>query len=166
MGFNCLKATATSGRQFTFYHSVLKNSWYSCYRPRKDERLTRPWSHPVVLNKGPLDWKSSALTTRPLLGLISVSNHEYSYSLSFHKVKLRRCLHETSVRVKWNIFNLVYGSSLVTVSMKYSEMKLIASVISLQSLWQKWKFISSDKMLRKHYPEMKSYKIKHLCMQI
>ena len=35
------------------------------YQPRKDERLSRPWSHPVVLNMGPLDWESSALTTRP-----------------------------------------------------------------------------------------------------
>ena len=43
MGFNCLKATATSRRQFTFYHSVPRNSWYSFYRP---------WSHPVVLNTG------------------------------------------------------------------------------------------------------------------
>ena len=67
MGFNCLKATATSRRQFTFYHSVPRNSWYSFYRPRKDERLSRPWSHPVVLNTGPLDWESSALATWPLL---------------------------------------------------------------------------------------------------
>ena len=67
MGFNCLKATATSRRQFTFYHSVPRNSWYSFYRPRKDEKLGRPWSHPVVLNTGLLDWESSALTTRPLL---------------------------------------------------------------------------------------------------
>ena len=42
--------------------------WYSLYRPRKDERLSRPWSHPVVLNTEPLDWESSALTTR-LLGI-------------------------------------------------------------------------------------------------
>ena len=28
---------------------------YSFYRPRKDERLSQPWSHPVVLNTGPLD---------------------------------------------------------------------------------------------------------------
>ena len=41
MGFNCLKATATS--------------------------LSRPRNHPVVLNTGLLDWESSALTTRPLL---------------------------------------------------------------------------------------------------
>ena len=67
MGLNCLKATATSRRQFTFYHSVPRNSWYSFYRPQKDERLSRPWSHPVVLNTGLLDWESSALTTRPLL---------------------------------------------------------------------------------------------------
>ena len=66
MGFNCLKATATSRRQLTFYHSVPRNSWYSFYRPRKDERLSRPWSHPVVLNTGLLDWESSILTTRPL----------------------------------------------------------------------------------------------------
>ena len=67
MGFNCLKAKTTSRRQFTLYHSVPRNSWYSFYRPQKDERLSRPWSHPVVLDTGLLDWESSALTTRPLL---------------------------------------------------------------------------------------------------
>ena len=43
---------------------------YSFYRPRKDEKLSRPWSHTVVLNTGPLDWKSSTLTTRVLLPLL------------------------------------------------------------------------------------------------
>ena len=66
MGFNCLKARATSRRQFTFYE-VPRNSWYSFYQPRKVERLSRPWSHPVILNTGPLDWQSSALNTRQLL---------------------------------------------------------------------------------------------------
>ena len=70
MGFNCLKAAATSRRQFTFYSSVLRNSWYSFYRPLKDERLSRPWGHAVVLDMGPLDWESSTLTTRPLLGSV------------------------------------------------------------------------------------------------
>ena len=50
MGINCLKARATSRRQFTFYHLVPRYSWHSFYRPRKDERLTWPWSHPVVLS--------------------------------------------------------------------------------------------------------------------
>ena len=35
MGFNCLKATATSTRQFTFYHSVPRNSWYSSWTSQK-----------------------------------------------------------------------------------------------------------------------------------
>ena len=52
MGFNCLKARATSRRQFTFYHYFPRNSWYSFYQHRKDERLSQPWSHPVVLNMG------------------------------------------------------------------------------------------------------------------
>ena len=78
MGFNCLKATATSGRQFTFYHSVPRNSWYSFYRPRKYERLSRPWSHPVVLNTGLLDWESSALTMRPLLHSTRLLLHYWS----------------------------------------------------------------------------------------
>ena len=36
------------------------------YQPQKDERLSWPWSHPVVLNTGPMDWESSILNTRPL----------------------------------------------------------------------------------------------------
>ena len=31
MGFNCLKASSTSRRQFTFYHYVPRYSWYSFY---------------------------------------------------------------------------------------------------------------------------------------
>ena len=53
MGFNCLKARVTSRRQFTFP----RNLWYSFYRPQKDERLSRPWIHPVILKMGPLDWE-------------------------------------------------------------------------------------------------------------
>ena len=40
---------------------------YSFDWPWKDERLSQPWSHPVVLNTGPLDWESSTITTRPCL---------------------------------------------------------------------------------------------------
>ena len=67
MEFNCLKARATQRRQLTFCRYVPRNSWYSLYRPQKDERLSRPSSHPVVLNTGPLDQESSALTTSHLL---------------------------------------------------------------------------------------------------
>ena len=74
MGFNCLKARATSRRQLTFNHQVPRNPWYSFYQRQKDEWLSRPWSHPVVLTTGALNWKSSVLTTRPLLHQASVLN--------------------------------------------------------------------------------------------
>ena len=53
----------TKRREFTFYHSVPRSSWYIINRSRNDERMRLPRSHPVVLNPGLLDWKSSALTT-------------------------------------------------------------------------------------------------------
>ena len=55
--------TAPKRRQFTFYHSVSRSSWYSFNRSRKDERMSLPWSHLAVLNTGLLDWESSALIT-------------------------------------------------------------------------------------------------------
>ena len=58
---------STTRRQFTFYHLVSRSSRYSTDRPWKDERLFLPYSHPVVLNRGPLDWEFSTLTTRSLL---------------------------------------------------------------------------------------------------
>ena len=88
MGFNCLKATATSRRQFTFYHSVPRNSWYSFYRPWKDERLRRPWSHPVVLNTRLLDWESSALTTRLLLHNITFCSYPNNFLVVSLKISI------------------------------------------------------------------------------
>ena len=49
------------------FTTKISEIWYSFYRPQKDERLSRPWSHPVVLNTSPLDWESNTLTFRPLL---------------------------------------------------------------------------------------------------
>ena len=46
--------------------------------------------------------------------------------------------------------------------MKYTKKKIIAGVISLQSFSQKLNFILGEKMLCKHYPEMKPYESK-LC---
>ena len=45
----------------------MRSTWYSFHQPWKDERLSQPWSHPVVLKPKPLDWESSTLTTKPLL---------------------------------------------------------------------------------------------------
>ena len=53
-----------------FTTQFLRGLWCSFDRPLKDERLSRPWSHPVVLNPGPLDRESresNAVTNGPLL---------------------------------------------------------------------------------------------------
>ena len=92
MGFNCLKATATSRRQFTFYHSVPRNSWYSFYQPQKDERLSRPWSHPVVLNMGPLDWESSTLTTCSINYALNSNFISLIHSVCYHFLFQRSCI--------------------------------------------------------------------------
>ena len=63
---------ATTRRQFSFYHKVPRNCWYSYDWLEKDERLSRPWYHPVILNSGSLDWDCSTLTTRPLLSLVYI----------------------------------------------------------------------------------------------
>ena len=57
---------ATTRRQFTFYHLVPRNYWYSFDWPRKNKWLSNPWSHPVVLDSRSQDWESRILTTRPL----------------------------------------------------------------------------------------------------
>ena len=76
-GVQTLLAHATTRRQFTFYHYVPGRSWYSFDRHQKDERLSRPWSHPVVLNQGPLDWESCALTTSSNFSLNPVPLDEH-----------------------------------------------------------------------------------------
>ena len=70
---------ATTRRRFTFCHLVPRNSWCSFDRPRKDERLSQSWSHPVVLNKELLGWESSNLTTTSLLHRSIVQEERVSY---------------------------------------------------------------------------------------
>ena len=66
MRFNCLEALEPLRGDSLLFTSVSKISCYSFNRTREDERLSQPWSHPVVLNLGSIDWVSSALTTRSL----------------------------------------------------------------------------------------------------
>ena len=48
---------ATAKRQFTFNHYVpSSSSWYSFDQNQMDEWLSLTWSHPMVLNPGPLNW--------------------------------------------------------------------------------------------------------------
>ena len=47
---------------FTTNFPEISGTHFVDFGSMKDERLSRPWSHTVVLNTGPLDWESSALT--------------------------------------------------------------------------------------------------------
>ena len=53
---------STASRLESYFEAlqVPINYYYLFYWSQKDERLSRPWSHPVVLNIGPMDWESSA----------------------------------------------------------------------------------------------------------
>ena len=93
MRFNCLIATEPL-QGGVDYHSVLRSPWYSIDQPRKDERLGRLWSHPVVSDLGLVDWESSALTTRPLhhvcfqvMSLITMTRWWSGFKRSLHKLK-------------------------------------------------------------------------------
>ena len=66
MEFNCLKATEPiRGGSLLFTAKFPEIPGIHFDRPRKGERLSRPWRHPVVLNRGLLDKESSTLTAKP-----------------------------------------------------------------------------------------------------
>ena len=68
-------------KQFTFYYSVRRISWYSFNQPQKHERLSQPWSHLVVFNLGHLDWESSSLFLGgPLSEILNISNIQHAAS--------------------------------------------------------------------------------------
>ena len=77
MEFNCVKATEppTTRRQFTFTTKSPEVTGTHLIDLRRMKRLSRSWTHTVVLNFGPLDWKFSALTT-----------NLYSIKLSIHSL--------------------------------------------------------------------------------
>ena len=70
----CQSCRATTRRLFIFYQWVPRSSSWSFHQPWRDKRLSQPCSYSVVLNPRPLDWQSSALTTRPLQHTTLYSN--------------------------------------------------------------------------------------------
>ena len=52
-GFNCLKATESLQGGTLLLPLSSQESWYSFYRPRKDERLSQLWNHLGVLTRNP-----------------------------------------------------------------------------------------------------------------
>ena len=91
MGFNCLKSTEPlRGDSLLFTTKFPRSSWYSFIQPRKNERLSQTLNHPVVLNLGPLDWESSAPTTRPLLhaGILRILSF-FEIQIQYFKVDMK-----------------------------------------------------------------------------
>ena len=79
---------ATARRQFTFYHSVPRSFWYLFNQPRKDERLSGPRSHPVVLNPGYLHRESNALTASHFQTIILKKTEIFQISYGFPALKI------------------------------------------------------------------------------
>ena len=72
IGFNCLKAREPLQRDSLLFAMVsLRTFWYSYDRTQNDERLSRPWGQLMHFNQSPLDWESSAQTTRRLLCILA-----------------------------------------------------------------------------------------------
>ena len=114
MGFNCLKAAATSKGQFTFYHSVPRNSWYSFYRPRKDERLSQPWSHPVVLI---YPQKCSLFKTQ------SMDKVSMSYFFSFPRYQTKCVIKFIFRQLMMSYFNIYLQTTSKTMEKKKGRWK-------------------------------------------
>ena len=72
---------ATKRKQFTFYHEVPRKSWYSLDRPRKDERLSQIWSHPICKQT------NTYYITGPKLAM-TISLLEYYAYMCFKTYKL------------------------------------------------------------------------------
>ena len=64
-------------------HSLPRSPWYLLDQPRKDEKLSWPWSHPVDLNPEPLDWESSTLTTKPFTCMLNTGHLTYNITSMF-----------------------------------------------------------------------------------
>ena len=80
--------------------------------PQKDERLSRPWSHPVVLNRGPINWESSTLSTRSLIHNCSCYFAEFIKQLIERKEHFHCVLSWQNLQHKRNHCSSVTGSSL------------------------------------------------------
>ena len=66
----------------------------------EDERLCQSLGHPVVLNAGPLDWESSALTTRRANRLIAEWGYKILHcTISFGSISLAHIYTESFYEV-------------------------------------------------------------------
>ena len=84
----CHSYRATTRRLFTFYHQVHRMSCYLFDQPRKNERMSWSWNHPVVLNPGPLGIKKRE-TTLEFFTVMSITLFHVSL---VHQISGKLCL--------------------------------------------------------------------------
>ena len=87
-------------------------------------------------------WSTGVGWRKSILKLISLKDN----------LNLRGYLHEISFRVKRDI-SLHFGVWSISYNCSHDTTQHIAGVISLWLYWQKWNFISGDKMSCEHYPK-------------
>ena len=131
---------ATTRRQFTFYHSIPRNSQHSFNRHWIEKRLSQSWSYQVVvLNMGPLDWESSTFTTRPLL------LDTYYWHLLSGKMKWRKWKKDKKHQLIVDHFSLTFQGSTKWVTIHDSRWGF---EISWQNLLLSWAFSWQEKMIK------------------
>ena len=117
--------------------------------------LSQPWSHPVVLNMGPLDWESNALTTRLLL-------HMFSFFLialiitwfSLFRLKLK-WLKNSGAKVF--IFSRIF-LKIIILSLKYQSDTVFSAFFSLDQ--NSMKLEKNDHTLSKNKPCLNQVKLR------
>ena len=100
------------------------------YQPRKDERLSRPWSHPVVLNTGTLDWESSTLTTR-------LFPHETAKLAYATKAKQSIASQKLGSQDFWRVANSVLNKGKSAVPPLFKRLDVLSSALDKAKLFAK-----------------------------
>ena len=83
-----------------------------------------------------------------------MNEHNNSSASTVTQKKTKRMLTWNFISGEMKYFHLgVWSSSYNCLHDTHRNEKFIAGVILLQSFWQKWNFVSGDKISCKHYPK-------------
>ena len=94
-----LQATASPGMQFTFCQSSPRNSWYSFYRPWKDERLSQPFQHGIPgLGTQQISHQAIAPCRQDILVIIHSLNINKAYGYDDNSIRLLKICDSSIVK--------------------------------------------------------------------
>ena len=116
---------ATLRRQFTFYHHVFMNSWYSFYQPQMNERLSWPRTHPVVVLLGTQRLGSQFLNHQDIAPCVSPNKEKPQ------KRKLYLLRYNTSIVLQKGLFILLSVSFLLNIRHLFQHLFYIFIMFAL-----------------------------------